>query len=362
MSSDFGKCIRLSIFGESHGEAIGVVLDGLPAGEPVDLAAIDVQLSRRAPGRDKSSTPRKERDAFRVLSGLFDGKTTGAPFCAIIENTNTKSGDYENLRRQPRPSHSDYAAFVKYGGHNDVRGGGHFSGRLTAPLVIAGALCRQMLGRRGITIGGHVLQIGAAADAPFDPVGVTAEELDALSQRYFSTRSPEAEAAMREEIEAARAALDSVGGMVEIAAVGLPAGLGFPMFRGVENVLSAALYGVPAIKAVSFGEGEGFAALHGSEANDQMHMQQGAVRTLTNHCGGITGGITNGMPLLVRAACKPTPSIARAQRTVDLVKQTDAVVEIHGRHDPCIVPRALPAAEAAVAVALADLMMEDGRL
>lgn len=362
MSSEFGKCIRVSIFGESHGEAIGVVLDGLPAGEPIDLAAIDVQLSRRAPGRDKSATPRKESDAFRILSGLFEGKTTGAPLCAVIENTNTKSGDYANLRRLPRPSHSDYAAFVKYGGHNDVRGGGHFSGRLTAPLVIAGAVCRQMLARRGVTVGGHVLEIGAAADTPFDPVHVTAQELAALSQNYFATRSPKAEEAMRAEIEAARRSLDSVGGRVEIAAVGLPAGLGFPMFRGVENVVAAALYGVPAVKSVSFGAGERFAALHGSESNDQMHMDGGAVRTLTNHCGGITGGITNGMPLLVWATCKPTPSIARAQRTVDLSAMEDATLEIHGRHDPCIVPRALPAAEAAVAVALADLMREDGRL
>lgn len=362
MSSDFGKCIRVSIFGESHGAAIGVVMDGLPAGEPVDLAEIDLQLSRRAPGRDKSATPRKERDAFQVLSGLLEGKTTGAPFCAVIENTNTKSGDYENLRLCPRPSHSDYAAFVKYGGQNDLRGGGHFSGRLTAPLVIAGSVCRQMLSRRGITVGGHVLRIGTAVDTPFDPVGIAAGELASLSQRYFATCSPAAESAMREEIETARAALDSVGGMVEIAAVGLPAGLGSPIFRGVENVVSAALYGVPAIKAVSFGAGEGFASLCGSEANDQMSIQAGAVRTLTNHCGGITGGITNGMPLVVRAACKPTPSISRMQRTVDLSAMEDTVLEIHGRHDPCIVPRALPAAEAAVAIALADLMREEGRL
>lgn len=362
MSSNFGKQIEISIFGESHGEAIGVVINGLPGGEEVDKSEIYVQLKRRAPGQDKTSTPRKESDTFTFLSGVLNGKTTGAPVCAIIKNQNTISRDYSNLEHCPRPSHSDYAAYVRYGGNNDIRGGGHFSGRLTAPLTIAGSICRQILARRGVVIGGHVSSIGGISDLPFDPVEVDAATLRDRSGEFFAVNEPQRREEMRALIEEARMSLDSVGGAVEIAAVGLPAGLGSPMFGGVENVLAGVIYGVPAVKAVSFGIGEEFAGLKGSEANDQMYTDGETVKTLTNNCGGICGGITNGMPLILRAALKPTPSISRPQKTVNLETMTDTVLEIHGRHDPCIVPRALPAVEAAVAVGLTNLMAEAGRL
>lgn len=362
MSSNFGKHIEISIFGESHGEAIGVVMNGLPAGEVLDMQNIREQLARRAPGRDKSTTPRKEKDEFRFLSGVLNGKTTGAPLCAIIENTNTQSKDYTLLARMPRPSHSDYAAFVKYDGCNDIRGGGHFSGRLTAPIVLAGAICRQMLARRGVLIGGHIKNIGTVFDAPMDRVGIDGVTLDRLGNSFFALLDPTKEEAMRAEIEAARLEQDSVGGSVEIAAVGLPAGLGAPMFGGVENVLSAAVYAIPAVKSVSFGAGADFATLRGSAANDQMRMENGRIVTTTNNCGGITGGITNGMPLVLTAVLKPTPSIAQQQCTVDLTQMCDTTLQIQGRHDPCIVPRALPGVEAIVAVALADLMCEEGLL
>lgn len=362
MSSNIGKNIEISVFGESHGEAIGVVINGIPAGERLNIDDINAQLARRAPGRDKSTTPRKEKDAFRFLSGILDSTTTGAPICAIIENTNTKSGDYGNIALSPRPSHSDFAAYVKYDGFNDIRGGGHFSGRLTAPIVIAGSVCRQILERRGIIIGGHIKNIGPVFDAPLDRVNIDGVTLDRLNKDFFCLLDPTKEQAMRDEIEAARLDNDSIGGSVEIAAVGLPAGIGAPMFGGVENVISAAVYGIPAVKSVSFGAGADFATMRGSQANDQMRIKDGRVITLTNNNGGITGGITNGMPIVLTAVLKPTPSISKPQKTVNLDEMCDTDLEIHGRHDPCIIPRALPAVEAIVAVALADLMCGEGLL
>lgn len=362
MSSAWGKSIEISIFGESHGEGIGVVLNGLPAGEPVDIDAIALQMSRRAPGQDKSATPRKESDTPEILSGVFDGHTTGAPLCAVIRNTNTRSGDYSSLKRLPRPGHSDYAASVRYKGYNDIRGGGHFSGRLTAPLVFAGAVCRQILSRRGVHIGGHVYAVGSVQDTPFDPVHVTDEELDVLASKYFPTISEEALQAMKQEIETARMNLDSVGGIVECAVTGLPAGLGSPMFGGVENVLSSILFGIPAVKGLEFGAGFAAAKMHGSENNDPYFYNGDRVETETNNHGGILGGITTGMPVVLRAAFKPTPSIAQEQRTVDLTARENAHLAIEGRHDPCIVPRAVPAVEAAVAVGILNLMADGGLL
>ncbi len=359
MSSDIGKNIRLSLFGESHGEAIGVVIGGLPAGEEVDMESVMRQMARRAPGRDPSATPRSEPDTPEVLSGLWQGKTSGAPLCAMIRNTNTRSGDYTDFARVPRPGHADYTGAVRYGGCHDPRGGGHFSGRLTAPLVFAGAVCRQILARRGVTIGGHVYAAGGVYDRPLDPQAVSAETLRALSERSFPVLSNEAEEAMRESIAAERAVRDSVGGIVEVAAVGLPAGLGSPMFGGVENVLAALIFGIPAVRGVEFGEGFGAAAQRGSTHNDAfMRGAQGGVQTASNHHGGILGGITSGMPLIVRAAFKPTPSIGRAQSTLDLETGAQTELVIQGRHDPCIVPRAVPVVEAAVAVGLLDLMGE----
>lgn len=356
MSSTWGEQIRISIFGESHGEAIGVTLDGLPAGEKINLDAVAVQMSRRAPGKDSASTPRKESDLPQILSGFLNGRTTGAPLCAMIQNTNTRSGDYANLSVLPRPGHADYTGFVRYGGYNDIRGGGHFSGRLTAPLVFAGAVCRQILLRRGIHIGAHVSAIAGVQDTPFDAVAVSGEQLDALACVYFPLIDHSKEPEMRDKIEAARMSLDSVGGIVECAVTGMPAGIGSPMFGGVEKVLSSILFGVPAVKGVEFGAGFAAAELRGSENNDPFYYEGDTVKTATNNCGGILGGITNGMPIVFRAAVKPTPSIAREQNTVDLTAKTNAKLSVHGRHDPCIVPRAVPVIEAAAAIALLDML------
>ena len=362
MGSSWGESIKISIFGESHGGGIGVVLDNLPAGEPLDFDAVSVQMARRAPGRDKSSTPRKESDLPEVLSGVLDGVTTGAPLCAVIRNTNTRSQDYSTLKRFPRPGHSDYPGYVRYEGFNDIRGGGHFSGRLTAPLVFAGAVCRQILERRGILIGGHVYAIHGVSDQPFNPIEIPDELLQRLSRTYFPLIDPAVEEAMRAQIEDARMSLDSVGGIVECAVTGMPAGIGSPMFGGVENVFSSLIFGVPAVKGLEFGTGFGVAGLRGSEDNDPYYMDGDRVRTRTNHCGGILGGITNGMPVLFRAAVKPTSSIAQEQDTIDLETMSDAKLSVHGRHDPCVVPRAVPVIEAAAAVAVINLMAERGKL
>ena len=291
-----------------------------------------------------------------MLSGLFNGVTTGAPLAAIIANTNTRSKDYSDLKIHPRPGHADYTASVRYDGANDIRGGGHFSGRLTACLVFAGAVCRQILERRGITIGAHAYAVGSAKDTPFDPVNVSKDDLNALNTRFFAVNSPKAEEKMRAEIEAARLDADSIGGIIECAAVGVPAGIGSPMFGGIENVFASILYGIPAVKGVEFGAGFDVACMRGSENNDAFYYDEnGLVRTKTNNAGGILGGITTGMPILFRIAVKPTPSIGREQHTVDLTTKTNADLTIHGRHDPCIVPRAIPVAEAAAALALDGL-------
>lgn len=362
MKSSVGEAIKLSVFGESHGGAIGAVLEGLPAGHKIDFDFMLSQMSRRAPGRDNTTTSRKEEDLPEILSGVLDGVTTGAPLALIIRNKDTISKNYDNLKINPRPSHSDYAAYVKYNGYNDVRGGGHFSGRLTAPIVAAGSICRGILKEHGITVGGHIFNIGSVTDNQLDPVNVTAKELDELSKSYFALVNKTQEEKMRQEIEKARKDLDSVGGSVELAATGLPVGLGNPMFRGVENVLSNILYGVPAVKGVSFGAGFGYSVLKGSNANDNMYYDGNKVVCKTNNCGGITGGITNGMPLTIMVALKPTPSISSTQQTVNLKTGENESLVIEGRHDPCIVPRALPALEAALAVGLLDLMAEGGKL
>lgn len=362
MSSSWGDPIHISIFGESHGAGIGVTIDGLPSGEAVDLEALCAFMARRAPGNDKTATPRKESDSPEILSGLYHGHTTGAPLCAVIKNQNTRSGDYSELTRLPRPGHADYTGQVRFGGFNDPRGGGHFSGRLTAPLVFAGGVCKQILMRRGITVGGHIYQIGAVKDAPFDPVGLSPELLLKLCASRFSLIDETQQAPMREEVERARLSLDSVGGIVECAAVGVPAGLGSPMFGGVENVLSSIVFGIPAVKGVEFGAGFAAAGMRGSEHNDPFTMEDGKVKTATNHAGGILGGITTGMPVILRAAIKPTASISKEQRTVDLSLMQSAALSVRGRHDPCIVPRAVPVVEAAAALGLCNLMARGNRL
>ena len=350
MSSTYGENLRLTIFGQSHSAAIGVTMEGLPAGFAIDMAALQAFLDRRAPGRDKNSTTRREPDMPEFLSGLTGNVTCGAPLTAIIRNTNTRSGDYEELAYKPRPGHADYTSYVKYGPDRDYAGGGHFSGRLTAPLCIVGGICLQLLAKEGITVRAR---IRAVADITDDAL-FTAP----VSHKPFPTVSDDAGDAMQQRIAAAKAEGDSVGGVVECIVEGLSAGLGDPMFGGMENRIAAAVFGIPAVKGVEFGDGFEIAKLRGSRSNDPFCMAEGQVITASNHCGGILGGITNGMPLILRAAFKPTPSIGMEQDTVDLRTMTNTTLTIHGRHDPCIVHRAVPCVEAAVAVAVYDAFLQ----
>lgn len=354
MSSTYGTMIKLTIFGQSHGAAIGMTLDGVPAGLPVDPDQLQTFLNRRAPGQNDWSTPRKEADRPDFIAGIADGYTCGAPIAAVIHNTNTRSKDYSNLKDCPRPGHADYTAQVKYGGYQDVAGGGHFSGRLTAPLCIAGGLCKQWLEKEGIQIAAHISSIAEISDTPFDPVSPDFSGIPAS----FPVISPEAGAAMQQAISDARAEGDSVGGVIECAVTGLPAGLGEPMFGGMEGRIAQIVYGIPAVKGVEFGAGFTAAVMRGSENNDAFCMDAGTVKTATNHCGGILGGITNAMPLIFRAAIKPTPSISKPQQTVNLKTGEVTTLEIKGRHDPCIVPRAVPVVEAAAAIAIYDAYLE----
>lgn len=356
MSSTYGDKIKISVFGESHGNGIGVVIDGLPAGVKIDMDSVLVQMSRRAPGKDRTATPRKESDIPKVLSGMLGDTLTGAPLCAVIENTNTRSGDYGNLLSCPRPGHSDYTAFVKYNGANDIRGGGHFSGRITAPIVFAGSICRQILSQKGIKIAAHINSIGNVADEPFNPVSIDDALIDRLNESSFALIDNSVEEKMRSVVEDARMSLDSVGGTIECAVTGIEAGIGEPMFDGVEGVIAKAVFGVPAIKGIEFGKGFELSKLRGSQSNDPFRYKDGKIVTETNNCGGILGGITNGMPIIFRAAVKPTPSIAQKQKSVDLQKKENTELEVHGRHDPCIVPRAVPVIEAVTAIAIANLM------
>lgn len=354
MSSTYGEMIRLSIFGESHGPAIGMTLDGVPAGLPVDLDQLQEFLNRRAPGQNDWSTPRREEDRPEFLSGILNGFTTGAPIAAIIRNTNTRSGDYNNLKNCPRPGHADYTAQIKYRGFQDPAGGGHFSGRLTAPLCIAGGLCRQWLENEGVRIGAHILKIIDVWDDGFD---LCDPDLDGIG-KDFPVLNPESGETMRQAIAFYRSLGDSVGGIIECAAVGLPAGLGEPMFGGMESRIAQIVYSIPAVKCVEFGTGRNAALDIGSENNDNFTVQNGEIATETNHCGGILGGITNGMPIIFRAAIKPTPSISKPQQTVDLETFERTTIQIKGRHDPCIVPRAVPVIEAAAAIAIFDAWLE----
>ena len=351
MSSIYnGAVLRLSVFGQSHAEAVGMTLEGLPAGVPVDLDALQIFLNRRAPGRNDWSTSRREEDCPEFLCGLQDGKTCGAPLTAIIRNRNTRSSDYEQLHRLPRPGHADYTAQLRYGGFQDVSGGGHFSGRLTAPLCIAGGILLQMLEAKGIRAEARIRAIaGIRDDSPFT---------ESVAEKDFPTVSDEAGEQMKAAIQAARAEGDSVGGIVECVIRGVPGGLGSPMFDGVENRIAQLAFAIPAVKGVEFGSGFQAAEMRGSENNDPYTVEDGRVVTCTNHAGGILGGITTGMPVVFRAAVKPTPSIASPQQTVNLDTMQPETLCITGRHDPCIVPRAVPVVEAVAAIAVADLILE----
>lgn len=358
MSGIFGLNIKMSIYGESHGKAIGVVLDGLPPGLALDEEAISREMARRAPGQSALTTARKEKDAVEIQSGFFNGYTTGTPLCARIANSDQHSKDYSILKDKMRPGHGDYAGYVRYQGYNDYRGGGHFSARLTAPLVFAGAVAKQALAQYGITIGAHILRIHDITEPGFNPLGESEATLKAIDAKSFPVINDNIGEQMQNCILTAKGVLNSVGGIIELMAINLPAGLGAPYFDSVESHLSQILFSVPAVKGIEFGEGFGFAQLTGAEANDQMHFEEGKVRCYTNHNGGITGGLTNGMPLVFRVAMKPTPSISREQKTVSLAEQSDTTLTVVGRHDPCIVQRAVPVIEAVTAWTLWDLLIE----
>lgn len=349
--------LSVSIFGESHGKAIGLVIDGLPGGFKVDFDAILDFMARRAPKKDGTSTMRSEKDFPNVVSGMVDGVLTGTPLCAVISNTDQHSADYKSVSHMARPGHADYTGYIRYNGSNDLRGGGHFSGRITAPLVFAGAIASQILESKGIITGAHILSINNVCDNRFDSVNVTGEQLKTVRNRYLPLIDTNVEAGMREVINDALLNQDSVGGVIEYAAVGLPAGIGSPMFDGVENRISQIVFGVPAVKGIEFGIGFEASKLHGSENNDPFCIENGEIKTVTNNHGGILGGITSGMPLIFRTAIKPTPSILKPQKTVDYVNMTEETLNIKGRHDPCIVPRAVPCIESAANLAILSYLI-----
>lgn len=353
MSCNFGEKFKITIFGQSHSEAIGVVIDGVPAGITLDGEKIASFMARRAPGKNAYSTKRKEADCPEIVSGVVDGITCGTPICAIIRNSDQHSKDYSKLKILPRPSHSDFAAYMKHGGFNDIRGGGNFSGRMTAPMCFAGAVAMQILEEKGIKIGAHIEKIAGVCDTRFDPVN---PDISTLDGKDFPLVNDSVKDEMLAKIEAARLDCDSVGGVIECAVTGLPVGLGEPMFGGVENVLSQAMFAVPAIKGIEFGNGFDCADLKGSENNDEFTVNDGKITTVTNNHGGILGGLTSGMPLIFRVAVKPTPSISKPQMTVNLETNKPEELVIEGRHDPCIVPRAVPCIEAATAIALINLI------
>lgn len=360
MSSIWGHNLKVSLFGESHGPAIGVVLDGLPAGFALDEAAIAAYQRRRAPGRAPWATGRREADAAEILSGYFEGHTTGAPLAALIRNTDTRSADYEELRLKPRPGHADLTAMARYRGYQDPRGSGHFSGRLTAPLTFAGAVCSQILRQKGIWTAAHALEIAGIRDLPFDGVQPDPDLLAGLAEKLMPVLDDEKGARMAAAVEEARLAGDSVGGIVEALIWGLPAGLGDPMFDGLESRLASLIFGIPAVKGLEFGSGFEAVRMPGSVHNDIPVVRDKAIRFLSNNSGGIQGGISNGMPVWFRVAFKPAASIAQEQQTINLASMTEDRLAVRGRHDPCIVPRAVPVVEAAAAVFALDLLLDAG--
>ncbi len=345
MSSTYGENLKLSIFGQSHGPAIGMTLDGIPAGNFIDFDKLQAFLNRRAPGQNNWSTPRTESDRPEFLSGVMDGYTCGAPIAAVIYNQNTRSVDYDELKDIPRPGHADLTAQYKYGGFQDTAGGGHFSGRLTAPLCIAGGMCLQWLKAMGITVKAYIQQIGEICDS------ADTSEIKLCSD--FPARNSQTASLMQQCIAEARSRGDSVGGKITCVISGLPVGLGEPMFGGVESRIAQLVYGIPAVKGLTFGDTQNY----GSENNDAYYVKNGQVLTATNHCGGILGGITNGMPVVFTTALKPTPSIALPQQSISLTTGEITTLQVKGRHDPCIIPRAVPVIEAAAAIAIYDLIL-----
>ena len=356
MSGMWGNKFKVSIFGESHGVGIGITIDGLPSGFEINMEEVLKEMARRAPGKSKLSTARKETDMPEILSGFFEGKTTGTPLCAIIRNSDQHSRDYGKLKDLMRPGHADYPGFIKYKGFNDYRGGGHFSGRITAPLVFAGAVCKQILESKGIKIGAHVSSIGKVKDKSFFDVELTNELLDTIKVNELPLLATEKEEEMRNTILEARKEQDSVGGTIECAVLGIDAGIGDPFFDSVESTLAHLMFSVPAVKGIEFGKGFSMSEHRGSECNDEYYYDGDKVKTYTNNNGGITGGITNGMPILFKVGIKPTPSISKNQKTIDVNEHKDAELVIEGRHDPCIVQRAVPVIEAVTAIGLMELI------
>lgn len=357
MSGMWGNKLKVSIFGESHGVGIGITIDGLPSGFEINMNEILKEMARRAPGKSKLSTARRETDSPEILSGYFEGKTTGTPLCAIIRNGDQHSKDYGKLKDLMRPGHADYPGNIRYNGFNDYRGGGHFSGRITAPLVFAGAICKQILESHGIFIGSHVKSIGEVEDKSFSEVELTKELLDNLKTKELPLLFSDKEALMRETVLKAKTDLDSVGGTIECTVIGMNPGIGNPFFDSVESTLAHLMFSVPAVKGIEFGKGFEMTKFRGSDCNDEYYYDGDKVKTYTNNNGGITGGITNGMPILFKVGIKPTASIAKKQRTINIDEKKDAELEIHGRHDPCIVQRAVPVIEAATAIGILDLIL-----
>lgn len=355
MGADWGKNIQLSIFGESHGKVVGINIGGLPAGVKLDFDYINSQMARRKPGNGGFSTPRRESDAVEILSGIYDGYTTGAPLCAVIKNENQNSKDYSYLKELMRPGHSDYPAFVKYHGFNDVRGGGRFSGRLTAPLVFAGSVARQILRQKGIEVISHIQSIGSVKDEKF-PHPITNNLIQRLKAMEYPLICREKFADMEREVAKAKENGNSVGGSIQCAVIGLPAGIGDPFFDSVESKLSSILFSVPAVKAVEFGDGFDLCQMNGSRANDEYAIENGEIITKTNHNGGILGGITNGAPVVFTVGIKPTPSISVPQNTVNVKTMTEEKLTVTGRHDRCIVYRAVPVIESVAALAVLDMV------
>lgn len=365
MSQYYGEKIRLSIFGQSHSKAIGMTLEGIEAGQKIDFEKLNEFLQRRAPGKNDLSTPRKEQDSPVFLCGIKDDVTCGTPITAAIENKDTKSSDYETLKRIPRPGHADYTAEIKYHGSQDYAGGGSFSGRMTAPYCIAGGILKQFLEKDGITVDARIYSIGTIEDesdfeGTFLHKGMDGkyETIDksGVSHKDFPVVNDETGEKMKELILSKKAEGDSVGGVVECVINGLPAGIGGPLFEGIESKIASAIFAIPAVKGIEFGRGFDAARISGSENNDAFVIEDGKVRTKTNNAGGILGGITDGMPLTFRVAFKPTPSISKEQRSVNLETMEETVLSVPGRHDPCIVHRAVPCVEAAAAVAIYDAM------
>jgi len=357
MSSTWGTNIELSIFGESHGKAIGIVIGRLPAGIHLDMDDIAYQMHRRAPGQNKMSTARKEKDEVQIMSGVIDNVTTGAPLCAMIYNSDQHSQDYSLLKECMRPGHSDYPAYIKYQSFNDVRGGGHFSGRLTAPIVFAGSIAKQILKQKGIVIGAHIQSIYNIKDDSF-PIDVDENMIVGMLQHQYPTLKPGVFKKMQACIEEARMNQDSVGGTIECAAINVPAGIGNPFFDSIESHLSSLLFSIPAVKSVNFGSGDRLTSMYGHEANDEYYYDGQIVKTKTNHNGGILGGISNGMPIILSVGIKPTPSISKLQNTINVKTKENIQLQLKGRHDPCIVPRAVVVVESMVALGLLDMMNE----